>query len=452
MRASSLALRLTALYVSTNLFLLAAMAWSQYQALATDLAREDDQLLLETLAASSRGGEPRNRVAPSVASLGPWIREIGTDCRILRGPSLPSVPPPVCATGAGDEPTFRTWRSPEDRTWRILSARAVDDAGVFHEVLLDRWTDEQTLHHYRRELIIMLPLALLLSGIGGYIVARGGLAPLQTLARRMEAIRIDGDDEPVRMPSAPAELAAVIRSFEAMVTRIRSGHERLTRFASELAHEFRTPIHVMRQQTEVALLSDRSPEAYREVLRSTLEELDDLRRLIEDTLFLARAEDPQAVIDRQALALGAELRDVADYLEPSAAERSVTIAVIDPGPTVLEADRMLLRRALVNLVTNAIRHTPPGGRITLSGTRQEGRVTVQVQDTGDGVPADVLPHVFDRYVRASGADGDRAAKSGLGLSIVRGIMRLHGGTADIASAIGSGTRVSLHFPAPTSEK
>ncbi len=452
MRPPSLALRLTALYVSTNLLLLAAMAWSQYHALASDLAREDDQLLLETLAAASRGGEPRDRVSPSVAILGPWIREIGTDCRVLRGPSLPSVPPLACVTGSGDEPTFRTWRSPEGRNWRILSARAVDDAGIFHEVLLDRWTDEQTLHHYRRELTIMLPLAVLLCGIGGYAVASGGLAPLQTLARRMEAIRIDGDDEPVRMPRAPAELAAVIRSFEMMVTRIRSGHERLIRFASELAHEFRTPVHVMRQQTEVALLNDRSPEVYRDVLRSTLEELDDLRRLVEDTLFLARAEDPQAVIDRQVLALGAELRDVADYLEPSAAERSVTIAVIDPGPAVLEADRMLLRRALVNLVTNAIRHTPAGGRITLSGTRQEGRVTVQVQDTGEGVPTDVLPHVFDRYVRAPGANGDQPAKSGLGLSIVRGIMRLHGGTADIASALGSGTRVSLHFPAAANNK
>jgi two-component system heavy metal sensor histidine kinase CusS len=451
-RSPSLALRLTGLYACTNLFLLAVMAWSQYHALATDLAQEDDQLLLETLAAASRGGVPRDRVASGVSSLGPWVREIGTECQVMRGPSLPGGPPPECPARVSNDPVFRTWRSPEGRTWRILRAGTPDESGVLHEVLLDRWTDQQTLHHYRRELIIMLPLAFLLCGIGGYLVARGGLAPLQSLARRMEAIRLDSDHEPVRIPRAPTELAVVIQSFEAMVARIRSGHDRLTRFAAELAHEFRTPVHVMRQQTEVALLSDRSPEAYRDVLRSTLEELDDLRRLVEDTLLLARAEDPQAVIDRQTLALGAELRDVADYLEPSAAERGVGLAVVDPGAVVLTADRMLLRRALVNLVTNAIRHTPSGGRITLSGARQDGQVTVEVRDSGEGVPADILPHVFDRHVRASETKGDLPTKSGLGLSIVRGIMRLHGGTADIASAVGSGTRVSLHFPAPASEK
>lgn len=446
MRPSSLALRLTVLYACTNFVLVGGLAWLQYRTLAADLAQEDDQLLLETLTGAARGVAIRNRTGPGLSPLGPWVREVGADCQVIRGPRLPLGPPPTCPSAHGVRPAFRTWRSPAGRTWRIVSAPAAEAPDAVLEVLLDRWTDEQILRRSRRELMVLLPLAFVLSGLAGYGVARTGLAPLGRLAQRMEAVHIDTLGQPVQLPHAPAELQGVIRSLETMMARLRVGYERLAHFSSELAHELRTPVHVLRQQAEVALLTQRSPEAYREVLRSTLEELDGLRRLIEDTLFLARAEDPRASIDRQDLAARSELLDVADFLDPVAAERNIRIAVEAPDHLLLQADRMLLRRALVNLVTNAVRHTPPGGCITLRGAYHESGVTIEVQDTGVGIPTDQLPHLFDRHFRVPGEQDGQSGGTGLGLSIVRGIMRLHGGMAEIVSAVGQGTCVTLRFP------
>ncbi len=446
MRPTSLGLRLTALFACTNLVLLAALAWIQYRTLATDLAQEDDQLLLETLAAAGRGVAIGDSAVLPLSALGPWVREVSADCRVVSGPRLSLGPPPSCTSATGSAPTFRTWHSPTGSIWRIASITSAHRGGRVREVLLDRWTDEQTLRRYRRELVLALPLAFVLSATMGYAVARSGLAPLRLLAERMVTIRLESSDQPARMPRAPAELQTVTESFDAMLDRLRAGYARLTQFASELAHELRTPVHVMRQQAEVALLADRSPEEYRDALRSTLEELDDLQRLIEDTLFLARAEDPNAGLVRRLLVVRAELQDVAEYLEPVAGEEGVSIAIEAPGQLSLEADRMLLRRALVNLVTNAIRHTPNGGKITLRGAEADGAIVIQVQDTGEGIPPADLSKVFDRHFRGATLRSGTPTGAGLGLSIVQKIIRLHGGTVDIASEVDRGTCVTLAIP------
>ncbi|MEO6055214.1 MAG: heavy metal sensor histidine kinase [Gemmatimonadales bacterium] len=446
MPAPSLALRLTALYVCTNLVLLGVLAWVQHRTLAADLAQEDDQLLLETLAAATRGLAIGDSTILPLSALGPWVREVSADCRVLSGPNLPLGPPPSCTSITGSAPMFRTWRSPAGRIWRIASVAPARRGGRTREVLLDRWTDEQTLRRYRGELLLALPLAFLLSAMMGYAVARGGLAPLRLLAERMGTIRLESSNHPAHMPRGPAELQTVTESFDVMLERLRTGHARLAQFASELAHELRTPVHVMRQQAEVALLADRSPEEYREALRSTLEELDDLQRLIEDTLFLAKAEDPGVGLERRSLVVRAELQDVAEYLEPVAGEKGVSLAIEVPGRLALEADRMLLRRALVNLVTNAIGHTPNGGKITLRGAETDEAIVIQVEDTGEGIPPADLPKVFDRHFRGASVKSGVPVGAGLGLSIVQEIIRLHGGTVEVASELARGTCVTLTIP------
>ena len=205
------------------------------------------------------------------------------------------------------------------------------------------------------------------------------------------------------------------------------------------------PLHVLRQQAEVALARARTPEDYRDVLGSNLEELERLRRMVDDILFLARAEDPRARIQRGRLYVAAECAAVVSFLDALSSERGVGLSIDVPTDLTMSADCMLVRRALVNVVTNAIRHTAPGGRVTLRAIAADLAVAIEVQDTGTGIPIDVLPRVFDRYFRLPGAVRDDDG-TGLGLAIVRGIMQLHGGTAAMQSSLGKGTCVVLRFP------
>lgn len=391
---------------------------------------------------------------------------------------------------------LRTWISPSGRTWRIAT-RQVGPLGppaapagaqqsvVWIEAALDRWTDVALLAGYRRELGMLLPTALLVSALLGFLIARRGLAPLRALAGAVSRIDAQSLDHPMRLTGvadkAPTEVAALVASFETMRERLNRAFAALTQFSTELAHEFRTPIHIMMQQAEIALSRSRTPDEYREVLASSLEELDRLHHMVDDILFLARAEDPRARINRVPLVIATELADIVDYLEPLAAERGVTIAAETATDTLLSADRMLLRRALVNVVNNAIRHTPRGGRVTLTAEMQSEGTAIEVRDTGAGIPTTALPQVFDRYFRVPGEfeevsdavrrdirenahenEAERAAGrhtdvrmavsgtgtggTGLGLAIVRSIMSLHGGTASVRSTPGRGTWVTLLFP------
>ncbi len=503
-RPWSLALRLTVWYAATAFLLVAAVAWVQYRTLGRDLAGEDDQLLLQTLAATqsatiagtvSVAGSsatpagvpialPMAAATSPSALLGPVVRVLDVHCHLVRGVKLVGGPPPMCNSVVGRAPVLRTWISPSGRTWRIATQQIGPSAApvgaqqsvVWIEAALDRWTDVALLAGYRRELDVLLPAALLISAVLGFLIARRGLAPLRALAGAVSRIDAQSLDHSMLLTGvadkAPTEVAALVASFETMRERLNLAFAALTQFSTELAHEFRTPIHIMMQQAEIALSRSRAPDEYREVLASSLEELDRLHHMVDDILFLARAEDPRARINRVPLAITTELADIVDYLEPLAAERGVTIAAETATGALLSADRMLLRRALVNVVTNAIRHTPSGGRVTLTAEMQDEGTAIEVRDTGAGIPVAALPRVFDRYFRVPGDVGEadtrdsageneaeraaggrtdarmaaRSMGTGLGLAMVRSIMSLHGGTASIRSTPGRGTWVTLRFP------
>jgi len=448
----SIAWRLALWYAATAFVLVLVTAWVQYRTVERDLASEDDQLLIETLAALRLEGA----VSPSTSSsmgrsseLGPFVRILDARCRPVpnESPASPRTdfPPSDCTMVAGASPALRSWRSPMGRTWRIAQASVGADAGGRIEVLLDRKNDEDILRRYRRELAFLLPSALLLSLALGYGIARRGLAPIGVLARRVSRIDARSLDERLGRDDAPDEVRALVVSFNDLLARLSKAFTTLSESSADLAHELRTPLHVLRQQAEVALSRARSVDEYRDVLSSSLEELDRLRRMVDDTLFLARAEDPRANIDRSTLDIGAELTSVAEFLDAVAAEQDVRLEVDAPPGLAVEADRTLLRRAVVNLVSNALRHTPPGGRIVLASDEHDHVIRVSVSDTGSGIAPDALPRVFDRHFRVATGSG-RSEGSGLGLSIVRGVMAMHGGAAAIESEPGRGTRVTLSFP------
>lgn len=316
------------------------------------------------------------------------------------------------------------------------------------QVGLDVTEEEMLLSSYRRKMAIIFVSGVFLSAILSFLVARHGLKPLADIADSAGKITATKLNERVSIRPWPRELGQVAQAFDAMLTRLETSFNRLSDFSANLAHELRTPLNNLRGEAEVALSRVRDPDEYEKVLVSSLEEYDRLSRMVDDLLFLARAEKQGEPF---LFACRDELLQLCDYFGTVAEEKDITITCTGEG--VVQADRALFQRAVGNLLSNAIRYTPAGGRINLSvSTDAEASTVISIGDSGIGIPPDALPRVFDRFYRSKEARGVHASGSGLGLSIVKSIMELHNGSVKIESIPSKGTTATLlfpHTPSPT---
>ena len=245
----------------------------------------------------------------------------------------------------------------------------------------------------------------------------------------------------------PVELASLADTFNKMLDRLEESFERISRFSADIAHDLRTPVNNIRGEAEVALARARTVDEYRDVLGSCLEEAVRLSDLIGDLLFLARAESPLTHLHRASVDIGELLSGVREYYEASAVEGGISLTTtLAAEPVIAKLDRTLIQRAVGNLIANAVAHTPPGGTVVLRANTDVAAIHIEVSDTGDGIPYEALPRVFDRFYRVDMSRSQASGGTGLGLAIVQSIMVLHGGRAEIASQLGHGTRVTLHIP------
>jgi two-component system heavy metal sensor histidine kinase CusS len=236
----------------------------------------------------------------------------------------------------------------------------------------------------------------------------------------------------------PRELAPVALAFDDMMDRLEESFARVSQFSEDLAHEVRTPISNLRVEAEVALSKTRSAEEYREVIESSMEEYERLTVLTRKLLFLAQADAEETKVKLEELDVRALLDKVCDFYEPYADEGGVSLKCEGSGR--VKADAILLRQAVMNLIENALRFTPAGAEVMV---KVDGGM-VSVQDRGCGIASQHLPRLCDRFYQADPAR--RRGGSGLGLSLVKSIMKLHGGTVTIASEEGHGTEATLNFP------
>lgn len=293
-------------------------------------------------------------------------------------------------------------------------------------------------------------VALVLSGIAGYHIVRHGIRPLQTLAETVRAVGGATLGRRIEAGTLPQELRPLSLSFNAMLDRLQVSFDRVAQVTDDIAHELRTPLGVMTSQIDVALTAERPAGEYREVLESVREELTALSDMVQRLLFLSRVENQSVAVNREPLDIVAELDAVREFYDPLAAEAgiSLTVAACPPRLDAL-GDRVLLRRAVINLVANAVRYTPPGGRIVLEAAREGDEVRIAVSDTGCGIPATYIPRLFDRFFRVDRARETGGGHIGLGLAIVKAIAELHDGSVVVESEMGRGTRVTLALSSPS---
>lgn len=309
--------------------------------------------------------------------------------------------------------------------------------------------EERILRDFRNIAGLILLAGVALSAGFGIGIARRGLRPLADMARTVQLTTITDLHQRIDPAKWPGELTALAHAFNRMLGRLESAVARLSGYAAELAHELRTPVSNLMGETAVVLGKPRSGAEYRETLASNLEEYERLARMIDSLLFLARAENPSAHVRRVELDAAHEFAEVMEFYSAAAEEAGVDLRCA--GQARVQADRDLLRRALSNLFSNAIAHTPNGGQVTASAKRRsDGTVELTITDTGKGIAPSEQEYVFDRFFRGAAAR-EASSGSGLGLAIVRTIMDLHQGTVHLQSHPGRGTVVTLCFPSPLAD-
>lgn len=451
----SLTGRLTRHYVISSAALLLLIAVSLYFGLRHSLLTQDRSLVASKLRVlrvlltddAADLAALRSEVeheAGEEGGLRYFLRVISPEGRTLvETPGMGLTIPAGAFAGLGDASDTREFTSGH----RYLLAAGRTDRGQRLQVALDLEHNEQVLAAYRRQLYVVSVAGVILAGLAGGFITHRGLRPIVMIARAAQQTRANRLDTRIATTAWPAELTALAREFDRMLDRLEEAFRRLTQCTGDMAHALRNPINNLRGEAEVALSRPRSAEEYQQALSSSLEEYDRLARMIDGLLFIARADEATTAIERRRFALRAEMDAVREFYEALAAEKQVSVRC--EGDALVQADSMLVRRAISNLLANALHHTPAGGAVTLAARSvAEEAAEIVVSDTGIGIAPEHATRVFERFYQVD-KTRDRPNKgAGLGLAIVQSIMRLHGGTAELTSAPGQGTRVTLRFPVP----
>ena len=309
---------------------------------------------------------------------------------------------------------------------------------------------EARLRHELNELLLVLglglPLAVGIAGFGGYGLARRALAPVGQMADRARTITAERLGERLPVVNPDDELGHLAAIFNETFTRLEQSFAQLRRFTADASHELRTPLTAIRSVGEVGLREHRDENAYREIIGSMLEEADRLGHLVDSLLTLSRADAGQGKFTLERVDLAELAREVTNHLGVLAEEKRQSLAVDAAAPVYATVDRLVLRQAVVNLIDNAIKYSPEGGRVRIVVRGQPRGPALEVIDTGPGITAEHRERIFDRFYRVDKARSREMGGTGLGLSIARWAVEVHGGRIELESEEGKGSLFRIRLP------
>jgi heavy metal sensor kinase len=298
----------------------------------------------------------------------------------------------------------------------------------------------------RRTLWFAMPLLLALAALGGYWVSSRGLAPVGWMAEQARQIGGASLDRRLEIGNAARELTTLAESFNELLGRLDRSFDTMRRFVADASHELRTPIAVIRGEADVALSRERTAVEYRAALATILDEARRISRLVDDLLNLARADAGHVKLRVEEFYLNDLVGECCRSIESLAAARQIEVTCATNGDVSFRGDEELLRRLVVNLLDNAIRYTPPGGKVSVAMESGRGNLRLTVSDTGPGIAPEAARHVFDRFYRGDKARSREEGGFGLGLAIVKWIAESHRGTVELASRPGAGTTFTVTLP------
>jgi two-component system, OmpR family, heavy metal sensor histidine kinase CusS len=359
----------------------------------------------------------------------------------LTGPPALAEFPPI---PAGAAPRYSDI-AVRGRPYRLIAKRIAYGGRTYDvhvAVSLEEMGD--MLRVFRELLLLAAPLVMLIAGCGGYWISTRALAPVDRITLAARSIGIQNLSERLRAPDTGDELERLARTWNDMLGRLEAAVKRIAQFTADASHELRTPVTLMRTTAELALRRERDPEQYRTALREIVEETERMSQLIDDLLALARADAGGSLA-----MTGTDLADlVARIVRQSgsiAEARRIRLSLETGAPAMILANEPALRRLVLVLIDNALKHTLAGGAVYVSLRDDGRRIALEVADTGDGIDAADLPHIFERFYRSARA---RAGDGGfgLGLSIAQTIAQAHGANIEAHSAAGQGASFTVTFP------
>ena len=481
---------LTLWYVAILIVILSLFAWVLYSNVQANLLRDTDRLLAseadgvdDTITSfwkaelESRPSEisPSNKIPESFyeevdrggfpALVKRWakvtdeldtvrpIRIVSEEGETLAfSPSLSNWVIPVNAQTLRGASTgkalYETYSVADGHRVRMVTYPILEKGRLlyFVQVAISLLQTDASLERLRSWLFWLIPSTVILASLVGWFLASLALRPVGRMiheARQMSESRLH---QRIAVPKTGDELQELGQTFNEMLDRFERGFKRLRQFSAAASHELRTPLTVMKGEMELALRKSRTDEEYERVLRNQLYVVNDMAHVVEQLLAVAHAEDGELAVNWETLELGDLIRSVVRSYESMALQKKVSLEVLATDSVCVQGEKILLERLICNLLENAIKYTPPQGRVTLEAVRREGQSFLIVRDTGKGIVAEELPKIFDKFFTHQHSPNG-VSSTGIGLGLCRWIAEVHKGKIEIASIPGHGAEFMISFPA-----
>lgn len=363
-------------------------------------------------------------------------------------------PPEIARILRLPQPEIHIRRDADGIPYMIKAGSIRGDRGRLFFFALGRAVDtnERTVNNFTRQYyFLLMPGAIFVTGLLGWALAARAIRPLNLVAAAAQDITSSKLSVKIPRRHANDELDNLIDSFNRMTGRLSHSFEQIRQFSTDVSHELRTPLTAIRGQLEVALFTAEKPDQFRDAMVNALEDVEKLSSIVRALLLLSQAESGQLALQKAPLDLADVAADVVDQFQIPAEEKGVKLtATLEPG-WIANVDRTQIERLISNLLSNAVKYTPKGGRVNVHIGRDEadGWIRMVVNDTGVGVPAENLPHIFDRFYRVRSAQTSAVQGLGLGLSFVAWIVSAHEGTIHVESTPGEGSRFTVRLPVST---
>jgi heavy metal sensor kinase len=294
-------------------------------------------------------------------------------------------------------------------------------------------------------MIIGIPTSIAVSIVGGYFLAKKAFRPVDQIRKAAVKITLSNLGEKIDIGSRRDELGRLARTFNEMISRLRDSFLRINQFSIDVSHELKTPLTILKGQTEVALRKNRDNEDYKNILKSNLEEINRMAEIIDDLLLLSKADTKEVKLNTEDVSLRDLIADVCMNVKIFADNKGIGLMIKELEDVKIKGDELKLRRMFLNIVENGIKYTQPGGKVEISSFLNNGNVQIDIRDNGVGIAEEDIKFVFDRFYR-----GDKSRKresgSGLGLSISKWIAEIHKGTIEVKSRLSEGSLFSIKLP------
>ncbi len=311
---------------------------------------------------------------------------------------------------------------------------------------------DTAVHELLVTLMMSLPFLVLVAAAGGYLLVRRSLKPVEDIRATAEKITFGNLSNRLPVAATGDALEHLSLTLNQMLERLEAAYHQASRFSADASHELRTPLTIMRTELESIVVEPGLAEHVRERIGSVLEETEHMSHMAEGLFAISRLDAGEAKMQHDRLDLAELVSSTAEQMQLLADEKKLAIEIDANTVVTVEGDQTRLKQVVVNLLDNAIKYTPRGGSVSIQVFSFGNKATLEIQDNGEGIPQDALPHVFERFYRADKVHSREAGGAGLGLSIVRSIVLAHGGTVELQSTAGKGTTCKVELPLATKQE